>query len=254
MKNLILVIDSNEKYAKELAAYSKDNGFFYDSAYALNGEEGFELFTILLPDVVVLDYMMPVLDGIGFLRKLKFSGIKKKPVIIMNSHSNITSMISAAVQYGVDYFMIKPQPFEDMCSTARELLNGAAESVEAKEEKNDLEKSVTMFLRTLGMPAHLDGYKYMRSAILFTLNDPGVISPITKKLYPMIAEMYKTNKSCVERALRHAIEVSWQRGNKKLIHDIFGYSCDSSLSRPTNAEYIAMAADDLRLRIKHGML
>lgn len=199
---------------------------------------------------------MPKLDGIGFLRRLKNEYRETKPVIIMNSDSSLQSMLQAAAGYGVDYFMLKPQHFESICETARDLsADTVSTAVHEEKEKNSLEENVTRFLRVLGITANLNGYRYMRSAIMMTMNDFGLLSPITKKLYPSLAQEYHTNKYCVERSLRHAISVSWQKGNKKLLNDIFGYSPDNSnLGRPTNSEYIAMAADDFRLRLKHGAM
>lgn len=251
----ILVIDDDEKYAKELTAHARLCGDFLDASYALDGEEGFKMFQLLEPDIIILDAVMPKLDGIGFLRKLK--NHKKKPVIIMNSRSQLTSLLKTAAEYGIDYFMIKPQSYQEICRTVYDFTAGS-ESLQVAHPENkadELEKNVTLFLRKLGIPAHLDGYRYMRSAIMMTTNDLSLLSPITKKLYPMIADTYKTNKCCVERSMRHAIGVSWKRGNKKLLNDIFGYSAENSaMHRPTNSEYIAMAVDDFRLRLKHGML
>ncbi len=250
----ILVIDDDTAYAKGLAEYARSCGRFLDAAYACDGLSGLELLATLDTDVIVLDSIMPRLDGIGFLRRLRDSGYEKKPVIIMNMESSFNGLIHAAAEYGVDYFMIKPQKFSEVCETAYDLCTA---SVRQKTETaaDPTDKSVGMFLKSLGIPAHLSGYRYIRAAILMTAQDAQLLMPITKKLYPTIAERYGTTKSCVERAIRHAISVSWSRGNKKLITDIFGYSSDNkSIPHPTNAEYIAMASDDFRLRIKHNMI
>lgn len=251
-RELILVIDADNGYAKELAQYAREHGGFFDAAYASDGEEGFRLLTMLRPDIVILDAIMPVLDGMGVLRRLKAAELPKKPVIIMSARAQLTNMLEAAAGYGVDYFMIKPQSHEAVCDTAHDLLNGtaAAQASSAPE----LEKTVTLYLRGLGMPAHLDGYRYMRSAIMLTMDQPELISPITKRLYPMIAQKYNTTNCCVERALRHAIGVSWRRGSRKLLADIFGYTAEDSSYRPTNAEYIAMTSDDFRMKFKYSML
>ena len=254
----MLVIDDDEAYAAGLTSYARLCGGFLDVSYALNGEEGFRMFQLLNPDIVILDAVMPKLDGIGFLRKLK--NHKKKPVIIMNSHSQLTSLLRAASEYGIDYFMIKPQSYQEICRTVQDFtvatdVTDVSDDTSPDDKADELEKNVTLFLRKLGIPAHLDGYRYIRSAIMMTTGDLSLLSPITKKLYPMLADAYKTNKCCVERAMRHAIGVSWKRGNKKLLNDIFGYSPDiSAMQRPTNSEYLAMTVDDFRLRLKHGML
>lgn len=250
---LILIIDANESYAKELSRFAAAQGGFYDSAYASDGEEGFRLFTVLRPDVIILDAIMPVLDGMGFLRKLNAAALPKKPVIIMSTQTPLTNLLETAARYGVDYFMIKPQSHKNVCEAARDLLTGARAAA-ADNAAAELEKTVTQYLRSLGMPAHLDGYRYMRSAMIMMLDDPELISPITKRLYPMIAQKYNTTNCCVERALRHAIGVSWQRGSRRLLSDIFGYTSEDVSYRPTNAEYIAMVSDDFRMKFKYDML
>ena len=164
----------------------------------------------------------------------------------------LAKMVEAATGYGVDYFMIKRQSNRSACNAVREPLPDSARS--AAEKDSELEKSIAAYLRGLGMPAHLNGYRYMRSALMLAVDDPAVISPITKSLYPAIAKMFMTSKSCVERALRHAIAVSWQRGSSKLLSDIFGYNCDDTPYRPTNAEFIAMTSDDFRMKYKYDML
>ena len=251
-KYIMLIIDPDKKYSSELAGYAKKSGFFFESSYSLNGEDGYRSVFLLKPDIIILDALIPVIDGISLLRKINSEYTEKKPIIIMNTYTRIPGMITAATRYGVDYFMVKPQSYENICTTAHEMLNGIIipTTQPHKEVTVNVENEISVFLKSLGMPAHLDGYKYIRSALLYTINDPGIISPITKKLYPALAEKYNTTKNCIERAMRHAIEVSWQRGNKKLLSDIFGYCRDSVISRPTNAEYIAMTADDMRIRLK----
>ena len=250
---MILIVDSDEAYARELSQYARVSGGFFDSAYACDGEEGLRLLTVLRPDVVILDAVMPVLDGMGFLRRLSSLGFKKKPVIIMNARAHFANIIETASGYGMDYFMIKPQQHKCVCETAHDLMTDTVPA-SAAPQGNELERSVTLYLRGLGMPAHLDGYRYMRFAIMKTIAQPELISPITKRLYPMIAQNFRTTKCCVERAIRHAIGVSWNRGSRKLLSDIFGYTAEDSRYRPTNAEYIAMTADDFRMKFKYNML
>ena len=169
-------------------------------------------------------------------------------------------MVEAAVSSGADYFMVKPQSGEAICDTisdisAQELYKRDKEQ-KITEESSDfkLEKGVTYFLHALGVPANLDGYKYIRSAIINAAMDMSLLEPITKKLYPIIAEEYDTSVCCVERSMRHAINVSWKRGSRKVIGDVFGYTAEDGRRRPTNSEYIAMAADDFRMRYKYGKL
>lgn len=252
----ILIVDDDEVYAKQLASYAKSEEYIIAADFAADGEKGIEAVAMTSPDVVVLDSFMPRLDGLGFLRKLKAMQLKQKPIIIMNSEANFSNLINSARKNGADYFMLKPQSNSGICRTALDLFsaeNGRSE--DTAEEAFSLEKSVTAFLHGLGMPSHLDGYKYMKFAIMKTVDEADVLNPITKKLYPMTAEKFSTTKECVERAIRHAVSVSWKRGNKKQIKDIFGYTADTEgMNCPTNSEYIAMVSDDFRLRLRHGML
>lgn len=252
----ILIIDDDEQYAKEFVSYAKMQDYVLDAYYSSDGQQGFDTVIMTSPDIIVLDTFMPHLDGLGVLRKLKTVNLKSKPIIIMNSEANFSSLINTALQNGADYFMLKPQLHSEICQTAFDLFfTEPAHKPILKEQNSDLEKSVTVFLHSLGMPSHLDGYKYMRLAMMKTIDNVDLLNPITKKLYPMIADAFKTTKECVERAMRHAISVSWQRGNKKQIKDIFGYTIDTTGSHcPTNSEYIAMTTDDFRLRLKHGMI
>ncbi len=252
----VLVVDDDEKYDKELVSYIKGRSeHFLDAAYAVDGEEGLEVAKLIHPDVIILDQLMPRLDGIGFLRRLRYVCHDHKPIIIMNSVSRLTGMLRTAAEYGMSYYMVKPQLCSEICDTIIDLYRGRSAAEPPKRGGGDkLEAGVTAYLRHLGVPAHLTGYKYMRSALMMTIKDISLLTPITKKLYPMIADKYGTNNSCVERAMRHAIGVSWERGDKKLLNDIFGYSSESGMMhhRPTNSEYIAMAADDFRLKMKYG--
>lgn len=255
----VMVADDDEVYARrfgEFVAGRKDMEF---AGYALDGEEATELFSLVRPDAVVLDILMPRLDGMGFLRRLRLSERSEKPVILVNSMSRLKSMVAAAEKAGADYFTVKPQPFSAVCDTIAELCSSAAPAERTAEyedtgEEMYIERGAARFLRALGVPANLDGYKYIRTAIIKAAEDMSILEPITKKLYPMIADEYQTNGSCVERSMRHAIKVSWQRGNRKMMNDIFGYTIDDNKKHPTNSEYIAMAADDFRLRCRYGML
>ena len=253
----ILVADDDEAYAKELCACINTQDGFTAAGYALNGAEALELTQLIRPDAVILDLLMPVLDGIGFLRRLEVSDNRKKPIIIMMSHSSMPKIITSAISNGADYFMVKPQSCRVICDTIKDLRAAAAVISPAEaihEDKLTIENHVSRFIRNLGIPAHLDGYKYIRDAIMLATADMSILTPITKKLYPMIAERYGTTMRCVERAIRHAISVSWLRGSRNMFNDIFGYSADDSARRPTNSEYIAMAADDFRLRCKYGAM
>lgn len=251
----VLVVDSDVNYAKGLTAYMKGRDEFLDAEYSTNGTDGYQLMRVMKPDVVIIDFLVSGLDAVGFLRLLRNEHLLSKPIVIVNSVAMLSSMVGAASEHGADYFMTKPQPYSEVCNTVIDLMGVGVTEEHIKEENEDsLEVKITRFLHYMGVPAHLNGYMYIRSSLKRAIADLGSVIPITRKLYPDLAEEYHKTPECIERSIRHAIKVSWERGNKKIIHDIFGYSADTTyLGCPTNSEYIAMVADDLRLRIKHDI-
>lgn len=255
MNNMVsvLVVDDDEEYSHALGDHIRLYDEFIFAGYAVNGEEAVEMVKLTNPDVIILDLLMPKLDGLGFLRRLNAMGLKKKPRIIINSSSSLANMLDIVQKYNVDYITIKPQSFRDICAVIKDITNIRGEKVNIiDKEKDNEEKQITDFLHHLGVPSHLSGYKYIRLGIMLAIRDMSILESITGKLYPTIAEHYNTKNCCVERAIRHAISVSWKRGNRKLINDVFGYTVEDNAHRPTNAEYMAMAADDFRLRFKYG--
>lgn len=251
----VLVVDSDANYAKGLAEYIKSRDEFLEALYTTNGNDGYRMMKVIKPDVVIIDFLVSGLDAVGFLRLLHSESDTYRPMVIINSVAMLSSMLVAASEYGADYFMTKPQPYSEVCNTVIDLVGVGTVKEQVVEEKDDsLEVKITRFLHYMGVPAHLNGYMYIRSSLKRAIADLGSVIPITRKLYPDLAEEYNKSPECIERSIRHAIKVSWERGNKKIIHDIFGYSADTTyLGCPTNSEYIAMVADDLRLRIKHDI-
>ena len=192
---------------------------------------------------------MPNKDGIYVLDEMKKRGISK-PVIISTSY-NQDEMIRKVSEYGVRYFLLKPYDLTDLESRILELSN-----FELKENKNinlfhsGLQMSITKILHDLGVPSHIKGYQYIKEGIMLIYENPSMIGGITKELYPEIANKYNTTVSRVERAIRHAIEVSWNRGDWDLMDEIFGHSVDVDKAKPTNSEFIVTVADKLRLEYK----
>ena len=200
-------------------------------------------------DVIILDLIMPNKDGIYVLDEMKKRGINK-PVIISTSY-NQDEMIRKVSEYGVRYFLLKPYDLTDLESRILELSN-----FELKENKNinlfhsGLQMSITKILHDLGVRSHIKGYQYIKEGIMLIYENPRMIGGITKELYPEIANKYNTTVSRVERAIRHAIEVSWNRGDWDLMDEIFGHSVDVDKAKPTNSEFIVTVADKLRLEYK----
>lgn len=251
----VLIVDDDESYVKSLDNYIKTTDDLVSAGYALNGEEAYEMILETEPDIVVLDMILPRLDGIGVLRRVSASDMTKKPIFLINSTSSLPSLFNVASRYGAAYFMVKPQTEDSICEAVRDLLGvniGISNDVikQSPEKTYDLESLVTEFIHELGVPAHIKGYHYLRTAIMMVVKDMDLLNYITKELYPEIAKTYQTTSSRVERAIRHSIEVAWTRGKPQTMNEVFGYTINTGKGKPTNSEFIAMVADRIRLRIK----
>ena len=213
-----------------------------------SGEEGIKVVENKMDeyDVIILDLIMPNKDGIYVLEEMKKRNIDK-PVIISTSY-NSDDMIRRVSEYGVKYFLLKPYELSDLENRILELTNSnEKENKNINLYHNNLQISITKVLHELGVPSHIKGYQYIREGINLLYYNPDMIGGITKELYPEIAEKFDTTVSRVERAIRHAIEVSWNRGDWDLMDEIFGHSVDIDKAKPTNSEFIVTIADKLRL-------
>lgn len=257
----IIVVDDNQNFNHEMQKEILSSKNFELLAMFENGEE----FLNNSPkemDVLILDCIMPKVDGIEVLRQMKSRGIHAKKVLCTSGFSNDTLM-KEMQQLHVDYFMLKPFSCRQCLSKCMQIVSdGQIEFMETPKDmvpldmemysseimqKVQLEKEVTEILHEIGIPAHIKGYMYLRTAIIETYTNVDFLGQITKVLYPEIARRYKTTSSRVERAIRHAIEVAWNRGNIDAIDEIFAYTISASKAKPTNSEFIAMIADKLRL-------
>ncbi len=226
---------------------------------AANGEEALQKLSRSHPDIVLIDVWLSKLDGIGVLRmaqSLDFSP-DKPPVFILFSAVPSETMFTQAVNAGAALCLLKPVHIGSLCEHIEEIVTArdAAPIVKAKEEQSedkplDIETQVTKIIHQIGVPAHIKGYQYLRTAILMTVRDSDIINSVTKVLYPSVAKKYSTTTSRVERAIRHAIEVAWDRGDVDTLNAYFGYTIQNNRGKPTNSEFIAMIADNLRLRYK----
>ena len=250
MKNKIsvLIADDNTQITDELSAYIAMQSDMSVAAIAADGEEAWELILETNPDAVILDMVMPKLDGMGVLRKLK--SLSKKPVVVAYSISALQRTIEAAIGLGADYYLLKPQTCERVAETVRELTKAGNTASSAVKQEVNLESLVTECIHELGVPAHIKGYQYIRTAIMMVVENMDMLNYITKQLYPEIAHAYNTTASRVERAIRHSIEVAWTRGKPETMNEIFGYTIHTGKGKPTNSEFIAMVADRIRLQIK----
>lgn len=244
----VLMIDDNINLVNMVKEYFSKNENIELSLEAYDGQEGIEMIEKEQNnyDVIILDLIMPKKDGIFVLEEMQKRGINKK-VIVATSY-NASEVIRQVSEFGVSYFILKP--FE-LCDLEKRILAYAKEkSVVGKNidfYHNNLQVSISKILHELGIPSHIKGYQYIREGISIIFDRPETIGGITKELYPELASKFDTTVSRVERAIRHAIEVSWNRGNWNLMEEIFGHSVDIDKAKPTNSEFIVTVADKLRL-------
>ena len=242
----VLMIDDNVNLINMVKEYFCDNKKIEVEDWCYDGDSG--LNTIINKedcyDVILLDLIMPNKDGLFVLDELNKRGISKN--IIVESSYNSPEVIRKVSEYGVNYYILKPFELLDLEKRILDMFK-QLDSRSINLYKNNLEISITRMLHELGMPSHIKGYQYIREGIMMVYNNPDIIGGITKELYPDVATKFDTTVSRVERAIRHAIEVSWNRGNWDLMEEIFGHSVDIDKAKPTNSEFIVTIADKLRL-------
>ena len=243
----LMVVDDNVNLVGMLKEYFDDNSLIDISFVAHNGSEGIKLIEKEKDnfDVLILDLIMPKKDGLFVLEEMKKKNIIKN-VIVATSY-NTQDVIREVSDYGVNYFILKPYELDDLEKRIIEIYNVKNDTKILDFNHSNLQISITKILHELGIPSHIKGYQYIRDGISIIYNKPDVVGGITKELYPELADRYNTTISRVERAIRHAIEVSWNRGDLDIMEDIFGHSVDIDKSKPTNSEFIVTIADKLRL-------
>lgn len=243
MKNCksILVADANGEFCTHLASELDSQPDMCVVGVANNGVDTKEQIEVLDPDVVLMDIVLPQLDGIGVLRSLNREKLRHQPIIVIISYF-ITEMLELhAASLGAHYFIVKPFEMGNLF----ELLRYHARLGSEPPAPDDLEARITQTLREMGVPSHIKGFPYAREAVALTLNHPESNSGITKFIYPQVAKAFATTPSRVERAIRHAIEVAWTRGDIGAHYDLFRNSVSGERGKPTNAEFIATLADHL---------
>lgn len=222
---------------------------------ASNGEDALLIINRTHPDVVIADVWLSRLDGIGLIRqatKICYSP-DKQPIFIIASLVTSQNIFLEATRAGASMCLPKPIDHASLSDHIMNLLASREEGTlgtSANAAPPDIEAQVTKIIHQIGVPAHIKGYQYLRSAILMTINDNDIINSVTKVLYPSVAKKYSTTTSRVERAIRHAIEVAWDRGDIDTLNSYFGYTIQNTRGKPTNSEFIAMIADNLRLKYK----
>ena len=246
----VLIADSAEDFCNTLAAALQRSEGFQVVGTAGDGEQAIRMIEERKPDVLVLDLMLSKQDGISVLKAI--SGMERRPVTLATSAFLTEYVSSAAASLGVRYLMLKPCDMTALVERLEEIRGGESLRYPAprRTDKTSIETMVTGIIHEIGVPAHIKGYQYLREAIIIAVNDMDVINAITKVLYPQVAKTFGTTPSRVERAIRHAIEVAWDRGDLDTLQRFFGYTVSNTKGKPTNSEFIALIADKLQLQLK----
>lgn len=258
------IADDNKDFCDILSDFFQDKEDIDICFISHDGLKTLDAVKEHLPEVLVLDMIMPHLDGLGVLESINSMELSNYPRIIVLSAVGQETITQKAVNLGAEYYIVKPFNLEilqkrinqlagndsgeeNKMNFARTILNN-----HGKEQVGDLEVDITNIIHEVGVPAHIKGYQYLRDAITMVVEDMDLLSAVTKELYPAIAQQNNTTPSRVERAIRHAIEVAWNRGKIETINNLFGYTVHNDKGKPTNSEFIAIIADKLRLERKAG--
>ena len=246
-------VDFSTEVLDKFRAYSIDLSFLPKDGFKI-----IELIESVHPDVVIMDLFMPRIDAIGIITSIKNSNAEKTPIFMVVSNFKRESLEREVLSAGASYFLLKPITHMDIINRITRIISVSNYHVNRNSDLNvvnakacsDIEVKVTDILHQIGVPAHIKGYHYLRSSIMMSVENPEIINAVTKKLYPSVARKYNTTSSRVERAIRHAIEVAWDRGDVDTLNSYFGYTIHNSRGKPTNSEFIAMISDKLRLKFK----
>ena len=262
----VIIADDNKEFCSILNDYLLNQRDIVVTGIAKDGREALTLIEERQPDLVVLDIIMPHLDGLGVLERLNSMNLEKFPRIVVLSAVGQDKITQRAITLGADYYVVKPFDMDIFTKRIRDMFNDTI-SLENEPVKKqvamtseiintnnrgpiDLETEITNIIHEIGVPAHIKGYQYLRDAIMMAVEDMNMLNSITKILYPTIAKNHQTTPSRVERAIRHAIEVAWSRGKMDTIDELFGYTVSVGKGKPTNSEFIALIADKIRLDYK----
>lgn len=259
----VAIADDNERMVQLLGDIIESDSDLTVAGTANDGEEAYHMIKAKQPDVVLLDIIMPKLDGLGVMERVqKDESIKNPPAFIVITAIGQEKITEDAFHLGADYYIMKPFDNDIIINRIKHIrdrsqTNSSQElrKVNAYENKTEyiernLETDVTNIIHEIGVPAHIKGYQYLREAIMMSVTDVEMLNSITKILYPSIAKKFQTTPSRVERAIRHAIEVAWSRGKMDTIDELFGYTIHNGKGKPTNSEFVALIADKIRLEYK----
>jgi len=253
----VVLADDNREFVTLLEEYINSQHDMHVTGVAYNGNDVLKVLQEQVPDVLILDIIMPHLDGLAVLEHLQEMKLSPSPKIIMLTAFGQEEVTKKAVELGASYYILKPFDMDVLAQRIRQMISlnqptfvSTVKSQPAAVKSRNLDASITSIIHEIGVPAHIKGYLYLREAITMVYNDVELLGSITKVLYPDIAKKFNTTASRVERAIRHAIEVAWSRGNLDSISNLFGYTISNTKAKPTNSEFIAMVADKLRIEAK----
>ena len=243
----VLVVDSEKEQLSSIEKYFSKHAVIEIVNAFHDGKEAYNYIksNINKFDILITELLLPNKDGISLINEVR--NLDKNKNIIVLSGYNSLEMIKQISLYNINYFMLKPFDIDDL---EKRILNTKTNKMSLTEKNKELQSTISTLLHSLGVPSHIKGYEYIREGIGLMYNDPSMLGAITKEMYPKIASIYDTTSSRVERAIRHAIETSWNRGDYDLMEELFGHSVDFDRARPTNSEFIATLADKLRLDTK----
>ena len=247
----VIIADNTEEFCSSLASHLQRADGFTVLGIANDGEQAIRLVTDRKPDVLVLDMMLAKRDGISVLKAI--AGMEQKPMVLATSGFITDYVASTVANLGVKYLMLKPCDMTALVERLEEIRGGEnlRKTDSSRPGQTSIEAMVTGIIHEIGVPAHIKGYQYLREAIIIAVEDMDVINAITKVLYPQVAKTFQTTPSRVERAIRHAIEVAWDRGDLDTLQRFFGYTVSNTKGKPTNSEFIALIADKLQLQLKN---
>ena len=246
----VFIADNTEEFTAALSGALQRNEHFQVVGTASDGEQAIHKIRELRPDILVLDLMLSKQDGFSVLKAI--AAMDRKPATLATSTFVSEFVSNAAANMGVRYLTMKPCDIVSLVERMEEIRGGEILRLQPKRPQpgRNIETMVTGIIHEIGVPAHIKGYQYLREAIIIAVNDMEVINAITKVLYPQVAKTFQTTPSRVERAIRHAIEVAWDRGDLDTLQRFFGYTVSNTKGKPTNSEFIALIADKLQLQLK----
>jgi len=250
----VLLADDSAEFGQACCSVLRSHGFDVFLS-AKNGNEVLASIKSTQPDVVLMDTFMPHLDALGVMKQMNNMRLAKRPLIFLMSSVDNATFEKEVLAAGADYYFLKHFDIDMVAERITQLTgwqkNGIATTrTNGRNLEHDMDVIVSDIMHQIGVPAHIKGYHYLREAIKLSIQDTEIMNSVTKLLYPTVAKMFSTTSSRVERAIRHAIEVAWDRGDVDILSSYFGYTIQNSRGKPTNSEFIAMISDKLRLRMK----